>query len=135
MKQKVIVSCLVRKDDAFLFIKQNKQGGAYPNTYHVPGGSINLGEDIEKAVRREIFEETNIEIAHLIPSHFDAEIIENYKGEPHQLIFLQYIADYEAGVPAAGDDASEIIWVKKQDLASVPLNPPTIKWLKAVMLF
>jgi nucleoside triphosphatase len=134
MKQRVVVSCLVERSSSFLFITQNKQGGAYPNTYHVPGGGVDIGEDIEQAVRREVSEETNIEIMGLAPSHFDSDILDNYKGEPYHLIFLQYTADYKSGIPTAGDDASEIIWIKKQDLAGAPLNPPTIKWLRAIGL-
>jgi nucleoside triphosphatase len=134
MKQRIIVSCLIKKDDHFLFIRQNKQGGAYPNTYHVPGGGIDVGEDIDKAVRREILEETNIEITNLAPSHFDADIIMDYKGEPHHLIFLQYVADYKSGTPTPGSDATEIVWVDRRDLSKAPLNQPTIKWLKALRL-
>jgi sarcosine oxidase delta subunit len=51
MKTVVAVSALVRKEDQYLFIKQNKKGGAYPNTIHIPGGRLELNETPEESAK------------------------------------------------------------------------------------
>jgi nucleoside triphosphatase len=132
MKQRVIVTCLIKKSNEYLFIKQNKPGGAYPDCYHLPGGGVDAGEDLNNAMRREIKEEANIEVKNLKRFQFDYDNLDNYKGEPYQLIFLQYIADYASGNPKPGDDAKEIIWVKKDELNQAPLNPATLKFLQEI---
>ena len=133
MKQRVIVTCLIKRKDEYLFIKQNKPNGAYPNCYHLPGGGVNFGEDLDQAIHREIKEETNIEVKNLKHFNFDYDNLDNYKGEPHQLIFLQYTAEYASSNPKPGDDAKEIIWIKKSELAQqANLNPATLKFLKEI---
>jgi len=35
------------------------------NTWGIPGGSLELGESLEEAAKREVYEETNLKISHL----------------------------------------------------------------------
>ena len=116
MKQRIVVCCLVHRGNDYLFIKQDKSNGAYPNTYHIPGGGLDLGEDLEKGVRREVFEETNINLKNVKKAHFDYDLLDYYKGSPHQLIYLYYTAEYGSGEPTPKSDAKEIIWVNKKEL-------------------
>ena len=48
MKKRIIVSTLIRCKDKYLFIKQNKEGGAYQNCLHLVGGGL---EDNEPCMR------------------------------------------------------------------------------------
>lgn len=134
MKQRVIVVGLVNKGNDFLFIKQNKKDGAYPGMLHIPGGGLEPGEDFEDGVRRELREETGIELKNIRQANFDYDIFPSYKGEPHQLIFLQYTAEYASGEPSPSSDAKEIVWVSKEALSDANLNPASIKLLKALSL-
>ncbi|MDR1026745.1 MAG: NUDIX domain-containing protein [Lactobacillus sp.] len=134
MKQRVIVSCLVKKDDAYLFIKQGKQDGAFKGTYHIPGGGIDVGEDLEAAVRREVLEETGVEIDNLKTASFDSAIVDNYKNDTYQLIFLQFTADYVRGEPIAGDDAAEVVWLNREEITNSQQNVATMRFMNKLGL-
>lgn len=132
MKQRVIVAALVEKEGRYLFLRQGKTDGAYKEMLHIPGGGVEPGENLEEAIRREVREEANIEISDIKPINFDSENIPLYKGEPHQLVFLQFLARYESGAPSPGSDATELLWIRPEDFASHPLNAPTLRLLKAL---
>ncbi len=133
MKQRVIVSALVCKDNSYLFIEQNKVGGAYPGTLHIPGGGLEIGEDPVDAIKRELSEEVNITVRNVRPFDFDADVVD-YRGESTQLVFLRFLADYESGTPKAGSDASRILWLDKDSLRNYPHNPPSIRLLTKLKL-
>jgi mutator protein MutT len=132
MKQRVIVSALIKRGDDYLFIKQEKEGMAYPNTLHIPGGGIEEGEDIIKALKREIKEEVALEVKDITPFDFNYDTL-LYKGEITQLIFLRFLCEYESGVGKVGSDAKEILWINKNDVYNYKHNPPTLDLLSKIL--
>lgn len=38
MEHRIVVSALIKFEDKYLFVKQDKTDGAYPGTLHLPGG-------------------------------------------------------------------------------------------------
>jgi 8-oxo-dGTP diphosphatase len=125
---RVIVSGLVRRDDDYLFIRQEKAGGAYPGTLHIPGGGLEPGETPDEGVVREVREEVGIEVSSVAIADFDWDVVP-YKGTPTLLVFLRFTAEYASGTPAASSDAAEIVWVPKGDLGAQPHNPPSVRLL------
>lgn len=130
---RVIVSALVKRDERYLFIKQNKPGGAYPGTLHIPGGGLEVGEEPDEAVRREVREETGLEVKNLRRHDFDHDIVP-YKGQTAQFIFLRYVCDWSSGEARAGSDAAEIVWLSPSELRSAPHNPPSQRLLHGLGL-
>lgn len=128
MNRRVIVSVLVKKGNEYLFIRQNKPGGAYPDALHIPGGGLEPGADPVSAIKRELKEETNITATNVKAYDFDYDITE-YKGSPTQLVFLRFTADYSSGEPRPGSDAKEILWVSERDLGKYRHNPPSQRLL------
>ena len=133
MQQKIAVCALIKKGDTYLFIKQDKPGGAYQGTLHLPGGSLELGEGLYDGIRREVREETNIEIQDVQPVDFDTDTLP-YKGEETQWIFLRFSAIYASGEPKAGDDAKELLWIATQDIGNYLHNEPSKRLLRKVGL-
>ena len=129
MKQRIVLSVLIERDKKYLFIRQNKKGGAYANTLFLPGGGLNPGEDIFEAIRREVKEETNLEIKNLIEYDFDSDVTV-YKGKQIQFIFLRFLAKYKSGIDKAGDDAELMLWLNKSEIKQFDHNEPSIRFLK-----
>lgn len=129
-----IASALLRRGDAFLFIRQSKPGGAYPDTLHIPGGGVEQGETPLEAVRREVSEEVNVVPTRLEPVDFSWDTVD-YKGQQTVLVFLRFTGDVpEDAVPRPSSDAKEIVWIDRHDLTSAAHNPPTLSLLKRLAL-
>ena len=133
MNRRIIVSTLIKCKDKYLFIKQNKEGGAYQDCLHIVGGGLEDNETLEEAIKREVMEEVHIELDEVIPFDFDSDIT-MYKGEMTQLIFLRYTAEIEEFTGYADSDAKEMIWLSKDELLKYKHNEPSMRFLKKLNL-
>lgn len=133
MKRRLIVSCLIKCKDKYLFIKQNKEGGAYQDCLHLVGGGLEENETLEEAIKREVEEEVYISLENPKPFDFDSDIT-MYKGEMTQLIFLRYTAEIKdfAGYPDS--DAKEMVWLRKDELLQYKHNEPSMRFLRKLGL-
>ena len=133
MNRRIIVSALIKCKDKYLFIKQDKKGGAYQDCLHIVGGGLEDNETLEEAIKREVMEEVHIELDKVIPFDFDSDIL-MYKGEMTQLIFLRFTAEIEEFTGYADSDAKEIIWLKKEEILNYKHNEPSMRFLKKLKL-
>lgn len=135
MKSRVIVVALIEKDDKVLLGRKPDGVGPYPDTWHIPGGGINLGEEsLEDAVRREVREETGLEVTDIERVRFDEDFEPNKHGEMVHYIFLGFRMKAVEENFQAGDDMVHLEWVKKLELKNLPLNRPTVKYFQDVGL-
>jgi mutator protein MutT len=125
---RLIAAVLIQHGGNYLFIRQNKPGGAYPGTLHIPGGGLEPGEDPQTAARREVLEEVGLTVSDLEPAGFDWDTLD-YKGQQTQLIFLRFTATSETDQTIVGSDAVEAIWVPLAELAHTTHNPATARFL------
>lgn len=131
MKSRIAVVGIIEKDGKILLGRKRPDQGPYPNTWVIPGGGVELDkENLEEALRREIKEETNLEITNIRRIGFAEDFEPDKKGEMRHFIFLSYRADYKSGVLKAGDDMFELQWIDKNELSKVNLCRPSQKLFK-----
>ena len=53
---------LLKKDNKFLILKRHLNSSSNPNRWELPGGKVDDGENFDKALIRELKEETNLDI-------------------------------------------------------------------------
>lgn len=133
MNRRIIVSTLIKCKDKYLFIKQNKEGGAYQDCLHIVGGGLEENETLEEAIKREVMEEVHIELNEVIPFDFDSDIL-MYKGEMTQLIFLRFTSEIQEFTGYPDSDAKEIIWLFKEEILNYKHNEPSMRFFKKLGL-
>lgn len=133
MKRRIIVSTLIKCQDKYLFIKQNKEGGAYQDSLHLVGGGLEDDETLEEAIKREVMEEVHIQLEKATPFDFDSDIT-MYKGEMTQLIFLRYTTEIQEFTGYPDSDAKEIVWLKKDEILSYKHNEPSMRFFRKLGL-
>lgn len=93
---------------------RRERGGFWQGKWICPGGALELGETIEEGIRREVREETQLEIelVEALPP-FDTVIKEGGEVSLH-VIYIDYRARLAGGTLKAGDDVGEAVWVEKK---------------------
>ncbi len=133
MKRRITVAALITYNGKYLFMTQRKEGGIYPNTIHIPGGGMKDGECCEDALRREIMEETGLELKEIKKFDFEDAILQ-YKGEEWHFIFLRYLVTSTSNKAIPGDDAKELFWLNKEEIPKYNHNPISVTLLKKLGL-
>jgi len=91
----------------------------------VPGGTLEWGETLEEAVRREVREETGIDIE--VEAFVELiEAITPGAGGFHYVI-LDYAARSTGGVLAAATDALDAVWVSPGSLGGFDLSDDLLR--------
>ncbi|MBI4170412.1 MAG: NUDIX domain-containing protein [Candidatus Aenigmarchaeota archaeon] len=126
MKSRLIVSVVIKKGGKILLGRKPDGRGPYPNTWHLPGGGLEIGEETaEDAVAREIKEETGLDVENITKVAFDTDIEHDKNNEETYYIFLQFVCDLKGGKLKAGDDMKSFQWVDVKDIKKYKLNKPT----------
>ncbi|HYN99126.1 MAG TPA: NUDIX domain-containing protein [Actinomycetota bacterium] len=106
--------------DSGRLLLTRRGSGAYAGFWSLPGGRVEPLEPHESALVREFSEETGLEVA-VGRLAGVAEAIEP-SGEWHYVI-VSYFVDVLGGQLCAGDDAAEVRWVGRGELAGLELTP------------
>ena len=96
-----------------------ERGGFWQRKWICPGGALELGETIEEGIRREVKEETQLEIelvAPLLP--FDRIVKSNGEIKLH-VIYIDYLARVTGGELKTGSDVGESMWIKKERIPKI----------------
>jgi 8-oxo-dGTP diphosphatase len=120
------VAAVVVHDGRVLLIRRAKAPDA--GEWSIPGGAVELGESLEDALRREIREETGLDVAvgRLL------EIYERVERDDAGAIQFHYVVvDYRCtltgGELRAGDDALEAVFADPADLDRYALRPSVLQ--------
>jgi len=117
----VAVGAVIQDDkDRILLVKHKRErGGYWQGKWICPGGELELGEQIKDGIKREVKEETNLEIELVKPLvPFDRIVTTNKETSLH-VIYIDYIARLMSGELKADSDVGEALWVGKKDISKM----------------
>jgi len=108
------------KAGRILLVKHKRErGGFWQGKWICPGGELELGETIEEGIKREVMEETQLEIELVTPLHPFDRVVRSDNGVSLHVIYIDYLAKLTGGRLKVGDDVGEAIWVKKEELPRI----------------
>ncbi len=107
------VAALIFDGDRVLVIQRGKPPGE--GLWSLPGGKLEAGETLARAVAREVQEETGL-VVDVGPL---ACVVERM-GEGYHFVILDYLARSIGGTLAAASDVRDARWVTDEELAALP---------------
>ncbi|MDO8621077.1 MAG: NUDIX hydrolase [Candidatus Levybacteria bacterium] len=129
MKTRICVVAVIEKDGKILMGNKARDIGPYPNTWRLPGGGVEERESLEDAIKREIKEETNLDVEKVekIGVYEDEE--PDKDGEMTHYVFNVFKVK-SSGKYAASEEFPSLEWVDKKQLVNTSLARPSIKLFK-----
>jgi 8-oxo-dGTP diphosphatase len=115
------VGAVIEDDSGRILLVKHKpeRGGYWRGKWICPGGKLELGETLEEGARREVKEETGLDIdimKLLLP--FERIVHDGRKTMLH-IIYIDFIAKAVGGEFAPASDVGEGRWVLKQELRGI----------------
>jgi nucleoside triphosphatase len=124
------VGALVFNLDGKIFLmKSHKMKGRFT----VPGGHIELGERIEDALKREIKEETGLNIFEIKFICVQEFIFDNAFWKKKHFIFLDYICKTDSSKVELNSESQEYIWSTLEEALNLPTEPYTRRLIEEHM--
>ncbi len=129
LRPKVVLvnrAVVLDKKGKILIIKRSKKDSYMPNKWELPGGKLDIGQDISNALEREVLEETSLVV---IPvnrvAYWHSEVISSgkYKGLPY--IVLVGITKCIGGTVSLSLEHRDFKWVKFDRFGDYELTPET----------
>jgi len=128
MSHRQSVRAIVIKDQSLLVMKRNKFGMVY---YTLVGGGIEIGEEPEHALRRELYEEAGLEVGAVRPVYME-------DGSMYGVQYI-YLCEYKGGEPAVqpttieaalnngGQNTYTVMWLPFTELERVSFRSASLQ--------
>jgi 8-oxo-dGTP diphosphatase len=99
--------------------------------WSIPGGMLELGETLDQGVRRELAEETGLEVlvGDLIEV-FERVFVDDDGRTQYHFVILDYLCEVVSGEARAGSDVTDVAWAREEELASYKLTPTATRVIK-----
>lgn len=113
----VTLECFVEKDGKYLMLHRNPNKRIMPNVWMAPGGHLEFNEGLFEATRREIKEETGLEVKNIKVKAVGAAFLKDLNQE---LFFHFVTADYAGGKLLQNKNDGELYWLTPKEIAKLP---------------
>lgn len=118
------VGALIFSRDRILMAQRGKE--PRKGWWSLPGGALELGELLADGIRREVREETGLEVQPLGVLEIFERIMRDAGGKPeYHYVLIDYVCRVAGGDLRAGDDVSAVEWVRRRDLPKLQITEGT----------
>ena len=121
---RVAVGAVVVRDDRLLMVRRGNDPGK--GLWSLPGGRVEHGEYLADALKREVLEETGLDV-----TVGDLVGIFEVVGDPHYVVLDFFArAEHQDALGAASDDVEEVRWVPLDRVGELDCTPRFVETLR-----
>ena len=110
----------------------------YSRGWDCTGGQIEVGENIEDGVLREIYEESGVKAKIISLCGIYSNVCKytnNYGNDVPTKVMFDFICEYEEGELRGSDETSEAIWVPRDKVFEYVKHPVLVYRFKNILNF
>jgi len=119
----VAVAGLVSDDAGRVLLLRSPRRG-----WEFPGGQVEQGETLTEALRREVREETGVEIK-------VGPLVGVYSNVRSHIVMFGFLCRYAGGEPTPSEESLEVTWVPREEALSRVSSPPIRDRLRDLLEF
>lgn len=119
------VGAIIFRRDRILMAQRGKE--PLKGWWSLPGGALELGESLQDAVRREVLEETGLQVKPLEVFEVFERIMRDSAGAPeYHYVLIDYRCRVTGGELRAATDVCAVEWVRRRDLRNLQITEGTL---------
>jgi ADP-ribose pyrophosphatase YjhB (NUDIX family) len=113
--------------DADRILMAERGGEPLKGWWSIPGGLVETGESLDAAIRREVREETGLDVQPLGVVQIFERIMRDAGGAAeYHYVLIDYFCRIQGGTLCAGDDVSRVEWVRRRHLDRMQITEGTV---------
>ena len=127
MKKHISVAGILKHNNKILIVRRSNEEEIFPGYYEFPGGSIEIGETPEEALKREYMEEVNLKIKII-----DILRVFSYTFKDKEIIELVYTVSLDDDPKNArlSNEHDDLQWITKEEIEKYDLSEEILKSIK-----
>jgi ADP-ribose pyrophosphatase YjhB (NUDIX family) len=126
------VGAIVVRRDRVLMVERGRE--PLKGYWSLPGGVLHPGELLQDGLRREVREETGIEVRPLGVGEVFERLLRDSRGRlEYHYVLIDYLCRATGGRVRAADDASSARWVPLADLDRYRITEGTLDVIRRVV--
>ncbi len=119
------VGAIILKRDRILLVERGRAPMA--GYWSLPGGVLEAGETLEEGVRREVLEETGLDVRPAAVVQIFERILRDAQGRPeYHYVLIDYFCRVTGGTLAAASDVKRAAWVPRRLLGDYLITEGTL---------
>lgn len=123
------VGGVVISDGRTLLIRRS--GPPLQGEWSIPGGTLETGETLREGVRRELREETGVEVRVGEMIEVFERIFPDAQGRPqYHFVILDFLCEYAGGEAQAASDVTDVAWAAEEELEGFHLSPTALRVIR-----
>lgn len=120
------MGALIIDRDRILLVQRGKQ--PLKGWWSLPGGIVETGEHLTEAIKREVREETGLEVEPQLVVEIFERILRDKEGKAeYHYVLVDYLCKAKGGEAKPGDDAAAVEWVRRKDLSERKVTEGTLQ--------
>ena len=122
---------MILRRDSILLVERGKQ--PMKGYWSLPGGALEVGEQLADAVCREVREETGLEVKAVNVVEIFERIMRDKTGTPeYHYVLIDYLCKVTGGELKAAGDASNAAWIRRKELPGYRVTEGTLEVIERV---